>query len=284
MNFADALHSEIHKKKSPLCIGLDPHIDCIPEVFTKGKTPPQIIEDFLKEVINAASPYCACVKPNLAFFEIWGSDGWRALESVCEEAKKQKLYVIADGKRNDIGSTAERYAEAFLGAKTPYDALTITPYLGQDGIIPFIQTASQNKKGVFVLVKTSNPSSGEFQDLPVGDCLLHEEVARAVARIGTMDTGDTDFSSVGAVVGATHPDDIKILRSEMPGQIFLIPGYGAQGGSAADVKTAFYNDGRGAIVNSSRGILFPQGEKDPIENIKNAAEKARKELYTISLS
>lgn len=278
-HFADDFLKKIQEKKSPLCIGLDPHFEKIPKSIQKGKSETAAIEEFLIQIIDATAPFAPVVKPNLAFFEVWGADGWRTMEKVCEHAKKKNLLVIADGKRNDIGSTAEQYARAFLGKNTPYDALTITPYLGQDGIIPFAKVAAENGKGIFVLVKTSNPSAGEFQDLPVGDCLMHEEVARAVARIGSEYIGESGFSSVGAVVGATQKDDIHILRNEMPAQLFLMPGYGAQGAKAEDVAAAFYKGGTGAMVNSSRGILFAGTDNDYIEAAAKSAEMARKELW-----
>jgi orotidine-5'-phosphate decarboxylase len=282
VNFADRLLKLVATKKTPLCVGLDPHEELIPDEFFRNQTKTEGIRSFLFQVITAITPFAVAVKPNAAFFEYYGAEGWKIFEEVSEEAQKNGLIVIADAKRNDIGSTAVKYAEAFLGTEKPYDALTITPYLGQDGILPFVDTATKNGKGVFTLVKTSNTSAGEFQDLPVGDALLHEEVARTVARIGTRCTGESEFSSLGAVVGATHPDDIRILRSEMPAQIFLIPGYGFQGGTADDLTDAFYQNGTGAIVNSSRGILFPKGKKTTLEDISAAAEKAQEELFRIS--
>lgn len=265
-------------------MGLDPHEQYIPDVFFQNVSITSGIKAFLLEVLSAVKNHCSVVKPNLAFFERYGYEGWKVLEEVSEKAKKEGLLVIADAKRNDIGSTAEKYAEAFLGKEVPYDALTITPYLGQDGILPFVETAAKNEKGVFALVKTSNQSAGEFQDLPVGDALLHEEVARAVARIGSGYTGESGFSCLGAVVGATYSDDIRILRSEMPSQIFLIPGYGFQGGSAEDLRSAFYEKGTGAIVNSSRGILFPKEKETSIQDISQAAQRAQQELFSVSVS
>ena len=281
MSFADRLTEKIFEKKSPLCVGLDPHFEKIPKFLTEKNPPEKAIEIFLSEILDAVAPHAAAVKPNLAFFEKWGARGFEVLEKISKKAQKKGLIVIADGKRNDIGSTAAAYADAFLAKSSPYDALTITPYLGEDGILPFAEAAAKNQKGIFVLVKTSNPSAGQFQDLPVGDALLHEEVARAVARIGAKNLGKNQFSSVGAVVGATVPDDLRLLRREMPAQIFLVPGFGAQGGSARDVAGAFYKNGTGAIVNSSRGILFAGSEKDFAEKAKIAAEKAKKQLWTV---
>lgn len=282
MHFADRLAENIQNKKSVLCVGLDPHFHLLPEIVTRGRTETEAILFFLSEILEAVAPFTAVVKPNTAFFECWGAEGWRVLEQISEKAKQMDLLVIADAKRGDIGSTAKAYAEAFLGKNRPFDALTVNPYLGQDGILPFAETAEQNGKGIFVLVKTSNTSAGEFQDLPVGDCLLHEEVARSVARIGSTSLGECGFSSVGAVVGATHSDDLHTLRSEMPSQIFLVPGYGAQGGSAADVASALYFNGQGAIINSSRGILFASSGIDFAEAAAKSAEKAQQELFTIA--
>jgi len=284
MHFSDRLFQVVQKKKSPLCVGLDPHWDLIPDHLKVGKTETETIEQFFTEILEETAEYAACVKPNTAFFEVWGSKGWEVLERISEKAQSLGLLVIADAKRNDIGTTAAAYAEAFLGAGKPYDALTVTPYLGQDGILPFLEVAVQNEKGIFVLVKTSNQSSGEFQDLPVGDALLHEEVARAMARIGMESVGSSELSDLGAVVGATYPEDITHLRREMPQQIFLIPGYGSQGGSAEDVRSAFYEGGKGAIINSSRGILFAGQGKDFAKKAGEAAKKSQEELWAVANS
>jgi orotidine-5'-phosphate decarboxylase len=283
LNFSDRLFQKQKEKESLLCVGLDPHFDLVPEEFKRGKSSTLAIENFLLALLPVIAPHCSCVKPNLAFYEIWGSEGWKVLENICEQAKKMGLIVIADGKRNDIGSTACKYASAFLGMGTPFDALTVTPYVGQDGILPFVETASKNEKGVFILVKTSNPGAGEFQDLAVGDSLLHEEVAQSVSRIGSEYIGESGFSCVGAVIGATHPEDIKILRTEMPSQPFLVPGYGTQGGSKEDILPAFYQDGRGAVINASRSILFASAEKgsDVVQNVGNAAKVKKEELNEI---
>lgn len=278
MSFGDRAIHAMQEKDSVLCVGLDPHYDLLPDFLKQKYEPDEAIEMFLTEIIDAIAPHCAIVKPNTAFFEVWGADGWLAMERVCDYAKDKGLIVIADAKRGDIGSTATKYAEAFLGEDKPYDALTINPYLGQDGILPFVEVAAENDKGLFVLVRTSNPSASEFQDLPVGDCLLHEEVARSVARLGESTIGESGFSAIGAVVGATEPEEIRILRSEMPTQLLLIPGYGAQGGSAADVAAGFYHNAQGAIVNSSRQIIFAGKDKDFAARAASAAERAKLEL------
>jgi orotidine-5'-phosphate decarboxylase len=276
MHFANTLHSAVDEKRSVLCLGLDPHWDKIPDFLKEGSAPDETILKFLIPIIDACAEHVACVKPQIAFFEIFGSAGFSAFEKVCMYAKAKGLPVIVDAKRGDIGSTASAYAEAYLGKNRPYDALTINPYMGEDTLMPFVEKAKENEKGLFVLVKTSNPGSGDFQDAPIGDELLHEAVARSVSRIGADDMTSENFSSVGAVVGATYPDELSLLRSDMPGQIFLIPGYGAQGGTAEDIKPAFYENGHGAIVNSSRGILFAFEKKNDPENFaKHAGEAAQ---------
>lgn len=284
MHFADTLLQTVQQKKSPLCLGLDPHWDKIPQQLKIEKKPGDVITRFLCDIVEATHDLVAAVKPQLAFFEVFGSEGMQAFEEVCLFAKEKNLLVIVDGKRNDIGSTAEAYAEAYLGKFRPYDALTITPFLGSDGIIPFAKKCQENEKGIFVLVKTSNPSSGEFQDLPVGDELFHEHVGHRVAQWGLEHIGDAGFSAIGAVVGATYAEEMKLLRQDMPEQIFLVPGYGAQGGTAQDIIPAFYKGAKGAIVNSSRGILFAfekaeNGAEDFSTHARTAAEKARTELW-----
>lgn len=288
MHFADRIHSAVDEKKSVLCLGLDPHWDKIPDFLKEGCSPDEALLKFLIPIIDACEPYIVCVKPQLAFFEVFGSAGFSAFEKVCMYAKGKGLPVIVDGKRGDIGSTAAAYAESYLGKNRPYDALTINPYMGEDTLLPFLEKAKENEKGLFVLVKTSNPGSGDFQDAPIGDELLHESVARSVSRIGAEDMTSENFSSVGAVVGATYPDELSLLRSDMPGQIFLIPGYGAQGGKAEDLKSAFYENGHGAIVNSSRGILFAFEKKNDPENFalhaREAAKFAKKDLEKVVFS
>ncbi len=276
--FCDRLIQNIEDKNSALCVGLDPHLDLIPDFLKKDATSIVAIEEYLSAIVDAVAPHCAIVKPNTAFFEVFGSDGWRALENICIQAKQKGLLVLADAKRGDIGSTAARYASAFLSADAPYDALTVNPFMGSDTIIPFVDQCAESGKGIFVLVKTSNPGSGEFMDQPVGDSLLHEEVARMVARLGTGLVGDSEFSSIGAVVGASYPDDMRILRSEMPAQIFLVPGLGAQGGTAEDVQPAFYNTGKGAIINASRSVIFAGNDLDFDEKAAQAAEATKEAI------
>jgi len=274
MHFADALTTAT-KAKSPVCVGLDPSLKNLPEGITKD---PKGVLEFSKGIIDAVREIASCVKPQMAYFEALGWEGMKVFWETCDYAKRQGLLVIADGKRNDIGSTCEAYADAYLSKESPIDALTVSPYLGSDGVQPFIERCAKNDKGIFVLVKTSNASSGELQDLPVGDELVHEHMAQLVAGWGAELLGkEFHYSAVGAVVGATYPEELKYLRSLMPNTPLLIPGYGAQGGTAADVAHGFAN-GVGAIVNSARGIIFASKGNDWKEAAKTAAEKMKTEL------
>jgi orotidine-5'-phosphate decarboxylase len=270
-HFADSLTARI-KTTSPVCVGLDPQLSKLPDGIAKT---PAGVQEFCTGIIDATADVASSVKLNLAFFEVLGWEGMKVFWEVCLHAKHKNLLVIADGKRNDIGTTCEAYAEAYLGKDKPVDALTVTPYLGSDGIKPFMECAAKNDKGLYVLVKTSNPSSGELQDLPIGDEVVHEHMAQLVESWATTMLGPkTNLSSVGAVVGATYPEELKYLRTLMPHVPFLIPGYGAQGGTADDVKHGFIADGTGAVVNSSRGIIYASAKKD----WKEAAKKAASEM------
>ncbi len=267
MHAADSLTARI-KKTSPVCVGLDPVVSKLPEGIDKSVAG---VEEFCKGIIDSTHTIASSVKPQMAYFELLGWEGMRVFWNICEYAKKQGLLVIADGKRNDIGTTADAYADAYLSASSPIDFLTVSPYLGSDGINPFIERCDKNGKGIFVLVKTSNPSSGELQDLPVGDEAVHENLAQLVESWGAQHIGpETNLSCVGAVVGATYPEEMTYLRTLMPHIPFLIPGYGAQGGTAADAARGFLPDGTGAIVNASRSIIYASAKKD----WKEAAEKA----------
>ena len=275
MHFGDALTAAT-KDKSPVCVGLDPNVSKFPEGVSKDA---EGMLTFCKGIIDAVKDTAACVKPQMAYFEVLGWEGMKVFWEVCAYAKQQNLLVIADGKRNDIGSTCEAYAQAYLNELSPIDALTVSPYLGTDGINPFVELAVKNDKGIFVLVKTSNPSSGDLQDLPCGDEAVHEHLAQIVEGIAAQNCGpEFHLSCVGAVVGATYPEELKYLRTLMPHVSILIPGYGAQGGAAADVIGGFVPDGTGAIVNSSRGIIFASSGRDWQEAAQKAAEVMKKDL------
>ncbi|MDD4628002.1 MAG: orotidine-5'-phosphate decarboxylase [Candidatus Peribacteraceae bacterium] len=277
MHFADSL-IKAARTKSPVCVGLDPDLKKLPEGVTKDPTG---VLTFCKGIIDAVKDVACCVKPQMAYFEVLGWEGMKVFWDVCAYAKLQNLLVIADGKRNDIGSTCEAYADAYLHAGSPIDALTVSPYLGSDGIKPFIERCNKNEKGIFILVKTSNASSGELQDLTIGDEAVHEHMAQLVAGWGAGCLGaESHYSSVGAVVGATYPEELKYLRSLMPNTPILIPGYGAQGGTAADIAHGFVN-GIGAIVNSARGIIFASKGKDWKEAAQKAAQDMKSELASV---
>ena len=275
MHFADALTARI-RHTSPVCVGLDPALSKFPEGISRDAAGAKV---FLEGIIDVIAGTAAAVKPQLAYFEVLGWEGMKLFWELCAYAKKKDLLVIADGKRNDIGATCEAYAEAYLHAGSPIDALTVSPYLGSDGVMPFIDLAAKNDKGLFVLVKTSNESSGELQDLPVGDETVHEHMAQLVESWGMHHIGpQTNLSLVGAVVGATYPEETKYLRTLMPHIPFLVPGYGAQGGTVDDCKHAFLADGTGAIVNASRSIIFASNKTDWKEAAAKAAEKMAGEL------
>lgn len=270
MHFADSLTARI-SFSSPVCVGLDPMLSKLPEGITKDA---EGVLRFAKAIIDGVADTAGVLKPQLAYYEVLGWEGMKAFWATCAYAKEKGMIVIADAKRGDIGPTAQAYAEAYLFEDSPVDAVTVNPYLGSDGIKPFIELAAKNNKGIYVLVKTSNESSGELQDLPVGDEVVHEHMAQLVESWGMHQIGpETNLSFVGAVVGATYPEELKYLRTLMPHCPFLIPGYGAQGGTAKDVVHGFLPDGTGAVVNASRSIIFASSGADFAEV---AAEEAKK--------
>jgi orotidine-5'-phosphate decarboxylase len=292
-HFADRLNEQIRKKGCAICVGLDPRLDQIPSFIrekmkAKHKNPftaaAESIIEFNKGIMDAVCDLVPIIKPQVAFYEQYGAEGFRAYEETFRYAREKGLLTIADTKRGDIGSTAEAYAKAFLGKVDLFgeesftfnaDAITVSPYLGFDGIKPFIKESQKYGKGIFILVKTSNASSGDLQDLQMKDGnTVYEIVANYLESWGADDLGKDGYSLVGAVVGATYPAQAKKLRTMMPNSIFLVPGYGAQGGTAEDVKVCFNEDGLGAIVNSSRGITFAW-EKSDTYTEKDYAEAAR---------
>ena len=266
------LIEKIKEKKAPICIGLDPMLNFIPEHIkeeafaTKGESLEAVAEaiyNFNKAIVDECFDLIPAVKPQVAMYEQFGIAGLMAYEKTVTYCQEKGLLVIGDVKRGDIGSTSAAYATAHLGkinvgSKTfePFhsDFLTVNPYMGSDSINPFVDECVKNDKGLFVLVKTSNPSSGEFQDRLIDGKPLYEHVASKVMEWGERSM-DGEYSNVGAVVGATYPQMSEILRKIMPNTYFLVPGYGAQGATAADLRPCFNKDGLGAIVNSSRGII-----------------------------
>ena len=272
--FIDRLISSIKRLENPTVVGLDPKLEYIPSYISKKafkehgagfEGVADAVIQFNKKLIDAVYDIVPAVKPQLAYYEMYGLEGIRAFVETCEYARSKGMLIIADGKRNDIGTTAEAYSSAFLGkvaigngmsAVFDADALTINPYLGSDGVKPFIEDCSKYGKGLFILVKTSNKSSGQFQDLVTQDGKsIFETVAEYVDEWGRAVMGENGYSSVGAVVGATYPEQAKILRGMMKKTYILVPGYGAQGGTAKDVAHSFNKDGLGAVINASRSIM-----------------------------
>lgn len=266
------LISNIQKTGAPIVVGLDPMLSYIPEHIQKkafeeyGETlegAAEAVWQYNKAIVDAVYDLIPAVKPQIAMYEQFGVEGVKAFKKTVDYCKSKDLVVIGDVKRGDIGSTSAAYAVGHLGkvqvgshayAGFDEDFATVNPYLGSDGIKPFIDVCRQEKKGLFILVKTSNPSSGEFQDQLVDGRPLYELVGEQVARWGEDCMGE-DYSYVGAVVGATYPEQGKVLRKIMPKAYILVPGYGAQGGRGKDLVHFFNEDGLGAIVNSSRGII-----------------------------
>ena len=266
------LIEKIKKTKAPICVGLDPMLNYIPEHILKksynefGETlegAADAIWQFNKEIVDHTYDLIPSVKPQIAMYEQFGIEGLKSYQKTVDYCQEKGLLVIGDAKRGDIGSTSAAYATGHLGkvqvgSKTysgfHTDFLTVNPYLGTDGVKPFVDVCNSDDKGLFVLVKTSNPSSGEFQDRLIDGRPLYELVAEKVVEWGDT-CMDGDYSNVGAVVGATYPEMSKVLRKLMPRTYFLVPGYGAQGGTAADLAHCFNEDGLGAVVNSSRGII-----------------------------
>jgi orotidine-5'-phosphate decarboxylase len=262
-HFADRLIAAIRAKRSAVLVGLDPRAESLPAGLIAGENHEAAASGFVsfcRGVIDVVAPLVPAVKPQAAFFEQLGPPGMRALKEIIDYAAVKGLLVILDGKRNDIGSTAAGYAEAYLGpgAASPWgcDALTVSPYLGDDSLTPFVETAKAHGAGIFVLVKTSNPGGKRFQDIVADGRPLYRHVADYVESLARETAGTDRYGLVGAVVGATYPQQLTELRHAMPHTLFLIPGFGAQGGTAKDCAAAFDASGLGAIVNNSRGIIF----------------------------
>jgi orotidine-5'-phosphate decarboxylase len=269
----DRLIAKIVATKNPTVLGLDPILDYIPANIKKeayegyGKTLEGAAEAFLcfnKALIDATYDIVPAVKPQAAFYERYGWQGVRALSETISYAHSKGMFVIVDGKRGDIGSTVEAYADGWLGAAevegisfTPFggDALTVNGYLGTDGIKPLLNVCRKQDKGIFVLVKTSNPSSGELQDIKINDKTVYETMAALCEQWGEALPGQHGYHGVGAVVGATYPEQLAELRKKFPRLFFLVPGYGAQGGGGKSVSGAFDKNGMGAIVNASRSLM-----------------------------
>lgn len=303
-NIADKLIYQIQQKKAPIVVGLDPVLNRIPSVYTEGKPydyegASKAILEMNIDIIDAIAELVPAVKPQMAFYEMLGHNGIAAFEQTVQYAKQKGLIAIEDGKRNDIGNTARAYADGHLGQfpfgpktlASPFDVdyLTVSPFLGPESLEPFVSVAKDNGKGLFILVKTSNPGSGMVQDVKREDGkLVSEALAVLVNSYAGEYCGETGYSPIGAVVGATYPAEALKLRNLMPKSILLVPGYGAQGGGAADVVPNFHDDGLGAIVNASRSILFAYESmgynihcsRQEYKNcVREAVQAMRKDIY-----
>ena len=289
----DRLIKNIIEKQNPTVAGLDPKLDYVPAsiknaCFEKyGKTlegAAAALLEFNKAIIDNICDIVPAVKPQAAYYEMYGWQGVRALAETIAYAREKGMFVITDGKRNDIGTTMEAYAAAHLGETDVAgesvealgaDALTVNAYLGTDGVAPLMNICKERDKGIFVLVKTSNPSSGELQDMKLQNGkTVYEQMGEMCERWGEQLTGEYGYSGVGAVVGATYPDQLKEMREKAPHTFFLVPGYGAQGGGANDAKFAFDKNGLGAIINSSRGIMCAWKKQGLTEDDFAAAARA----------
>jgi orotidine-5'-phosphate decarboxylase len=292
LGFADRLDAAVRRCGNPVLVGLDPRAASLPAgLLTGGENASlaaraEAFEKFCRGVIDVVAPLVPAVKPQAAFFEQLGPAGMTVLGNVIGYAHERGLLVILDGKRNDIGSTATAYADGILGpGQSPWgaDALTVSPYLGGDSLDPFVEVAGRRGAGVFVLVKTSNPGGGMLQDLVAQGRPVYEHVAEYVERLAVATQDKLGYGAIGAVVGATYPRQLAELRAKMPHAWFLVPGFGSQGATAADVAGAFDASGLGAIVNNSRGIIFahaksPYAERFGAARWQEAVEAATRDM------
>ena len=290
----DRLIEKIVSTQNPSVVGLDPKLDYVPDYIKQKKFSKygknlkgaaKAILEFNKGIIDEIHDICPAIKPQAAYYEMYGYEGVKTLYKTIKYAKEKGMFVITDGKRNDIGATMEAYATAHLGltevggdeiAAFGADALTVNGYLGTDGISPLLDKCVKYDKGIFVLVKTSNKSSGELQDLMIGSNTVYETMGDMCEKWGSENIGRYGYSAVGAVVGATYPEQLETLRKRLPHTFFLVPGYGAQGGGAEGVAKAFDTNGLGAIVNSSRGVMCAY-QKEGCPDI-DYAKAARREV------
>lgn len=302
-NFADRLTAAIIEKQSQVCVGLDPRLGSMPDAVLRdrghdsGKScgnreAAAAIESFCAGIIEAVAQHAVAVKPQLACFELYGPPGIRAFEHTCKRAAGAGLLVIADAKRGDIGISAESYSAAFIGRPPGLegelggfgaDAVTVNPLFGSDGVEPFINDCSRHGKGLFILVKTSNPGAVELQDLELSSGgTLSERIAVLVSSWGADLVGSSGYSSIGAVVGATDSRAISRYRQMMPRAFLLLPGYGAQGATARDVSGAFDSEGLGALVTASRSIIYAGKDEAYAQAAAAAAADMREELWQVS--
>ncbi len=305
MNLADKLLDKIDEKRNSCIVGLDPFVERIPKHLFKGDSfqdAADALRHFNFAILDAVSDLVPCTKLQVACYEKHGAPGLQAFKDSVDYAHEKGLIVIEDGKRADIGSTSQDYADGHLGTvkilssekySLDLDLLTVNPYLGSDGLLPFVDVCKNHGKGIFILTKTSNPSAGELQDRLInitpdeerelnglgvetlaGKTQIYNLVALRVNRYANEQIGQRSYSQIGAVVGATYPDEAKVLRRIMPNSIFLVPGYGTQGAEAKDLVNSFNEDGYGAVVNSSRGIIFAYEKYGTPQTFAIAAREA----------
>lgn len=309
MKKIDLLIEAVLSKKSPLVVGLDPVWEHIPQFYKEKYNANDTLEsignvifEYNKDVVDNIYPLVPAVKPQIAYYEAYGVPGLLAFDRTVKYAQSKKLIVIEDGKRNDIASTAEAYAKGHLGksflvnneqAVFNVDFLTVSPFLGSDGIVPFLNACGKYDKGIFVLVKTSNSSSWEIQNAQNSEGeFIYEMLSKYINSVGKKFIGKYGYSSIGAVVGATYPEEAEHIRKILTNNFFLVPGYGMQGGTAKDIINCFNEDGLGALINSSRGILYSylklytsrsvshtQYINSVLDSVKTANEDISKELH-----
>ncbi len=308
MNIVDKLIEKTIETKNPTVVGLDPDTSKIPACYKINNdninplsAVAEVIYKFNCDIIDTVAEFVPAVKPQMAFYEKYGSYGVVAFEKTVAYAKSKGLVVIEDAKRNDIGNTAKAYADGHLGVVETLDGsytstfdvdfLTVTPFLGSESLNPFIDVCKKNNKGIFVLVKTSNTSSGEIQDVITKDGIsISQSIAKYVAKQSESFVGKYGYSSIGAVVGATYPEEAVVLRKIMPKSYFLVPGYGVQGGGVEDIVPCFNSDGLGAIINSSRGILYTHmsdeerstcTKEEYLNSVRDAVVEMKKDIYYV---
>lgn len=282
-HFADRLLEACKTKGAPVCVGLDPVLERLPDAIDKAD-PVSAILSFSLGVIDAVAEVVPAVKPQSACFERYGAPGVAAYHQVVAHAKSAGVIVVGDAKRGDIGTSSAHYAAGLLAEPHGCDSLTVNGYLGGDGLDPFQQIAQAQGKGLFVLVRTSNPGGDAIQSLQLKDGrTVAEAVGDVVAELGSSCVGECGYSNVGMVVGATKPDDASKLRQRYPQQIFLVPGFGAQGGGAEDVKACFKPDGTGALITASRSVIyaFAQDARDWQQGIASSAKQLRDDVTAI---
>ncbi len=281
--FADRLLDACKTKGAPVCVGLDPVLERLPDAIDQAD-PVAAMETFCLGVIDVVADVVPAVKPQSACFERFGAPGVAVYHKVVKQAKDAGLIVVGDAKRGDIGTSSAHYAHGLLADPHGCDTLTVNGYLGGDGIEPFQQVAAEQGKGLFVLVRTSNPGGDAIQSLVLSDGrTVAEAVGDVVASLGSACVGESGYSNVGMVVGATKPEDAAKLRKRYPQQLFLVPGFGAQGGGAEDVRACFKPDGTGALITASRSVIyaFEKGDADWQQSVQAGAQQLRNEIADI---